>query len=150
MKTLSSITFFLFAIIFSAGAQSFTAEQYPKMIVKTVTEKFPETEDIDWRMKNNLYEVEIDGPADKNTWMRFDHSGNLLAQKEHISPAYLPASVSDLVVQKFAGYKTVNTEKMQTEGKTYYQVSLKGRGGKSENLVFTEKGELTNEILFWN
>lgn len=150
MKILSVLTVLFVAINLNTTAQSVTRAQFPDFIVKKVTQKFPDVEDIDWRMKNNLYEVEVDGPDKSNTWLRFDHEGNLLAQKEYISPAFMPGNISKLVSEKYSKYKTLNTERMKIGDKTYYQVSLKGKGPKYENLVFSDAGELTNEVLFWN
>lgn len=150
MKILKLIPALLLAVNINASAQSVTAEKFPEEIVKLVTQKYPDTEDIDWRMKDNLYEVEVDGPDKRNVWMRFDRSGALLAQKEYVSPELLPEKISDIVGEQFKGFKAKNTERMSAAGKTYYQVELKNRNGKQQHLVFSEAGEITLEVPFWN
>lgn len=144
----------LFALLLLAGttvaaeAQSIAYDKVPPKVVNGVREKFPITDNIDWRIASNYYEAAIDGPGKMDTWLRFDPQGNFVMQKDRLDIFGLPDPITSLIRKEYANYKVRSTEKVTHGSNLYYQVKLTG-SGKSINLVIKPNGEVDTKTLYW-
>ena len=73
-----------------------------------------------------VYEVELEGPKDKEVELTFDTEGNLLFTETEIKTSELPSAVSGSISSKYAGYTVKEAERLdRADGTTQYEVELK-------------------------
>ncbi len=83
-----------------------------------------------------VYDVELEGPKDKEVELTFDTEGNLLFTETEINSGDLPAAISAGVSSNYAGAVVEEAARLDLAGGgTQYEVELK-------------KGQIHLEVLF--
>jgi len=136
-------------IIFLAGslfysvmafAQEIHTDEVPSVVLNTFKQKFPKAADVEWKLKNQLYNVEFEiGRVDHEAWI--NSTGSIVKHKQDITEGELPKSVSGSISKNYKGYRLDDAEKIETGGKFLYKVELK-TASKEEDLVFDQNGKL--------
>ena len=136
-------------IIFLAGglfysamtfAQDIRANEVPSVVLNTFKQKFPKAADVEWELKDQLYNVEFEvDRVDYEAWI--NSTGSIVKHKKDIRENELPKSVSATISKNYKGYKVDDAERIGTGGKFLYKVELK-TASKEENVVFDQDGKL--------
>lgn len=151
MKLLFSITVFSLAILFSScSTQDIPASKVPSVVLNTVVEKYPATNEVDWKKANKQYEAEVKLNDSTDITFLIDDAGRILKQKEDIDRAGIPTPILTVITNAYAGYGIDDAEKLTIGNTIYYQFELDGSGKKDVNLVFTAEGAVSNEIKYWD
>ena len=136
MKILIS---FLFAagVISSASAQDVPQNQVPSVVVNAFQTNFSKAVDVEWEREGELYKCEFElGRIDHNVWL--DQSGNVTKHKEEISRDDIPAAVMQKLKSDFKDYTVDDADKIETDGKVYFEVELDSDKGDREVLVASD------------
>lgn len=146
MKTMTLLLAGLCFALLSCG-QQIPAGQVPSVVQNTVKTKFAHATDIDWEKKEDKFEAEFDiNNTDHKALL--DASGKLIMYKMDIAIQDLPPAVSGSINSQHAGYVIDDAEKLEKDGKVYYQVELDARGKKEKRLVYTTDGQPAADIQF--
>ena len=139
------------AFIFSScSTQDIPASKVPSIVLNTVVEKYPATNEVDWKKADKHYEAEVKLNDSTDVTFFIDDAGRILKQKEDIDRAGIPAAILTAITNTYADYAIDDAEKLAIGNKLYYQFELEGKGKKDLNLVFAADGKVTNEIKYWD
>ena len=140
-------------IIFLAGslfysviafAQEIRTDEVPSVVLNTFKQKFPKAADVEWKLKNQLYNVEFEvGRLDHEAWI--NKTGNIVKHKQDIGQYDLPKEVAGSISKNYKGFRIDDSEKIETGGKSLYKVELK-TASKEEDVVFDQNGKLVEYI----
>lgn len=141
---MKSVTLFVTATMFSffSCSQDIPGSKVPSVVLNTVQAKFGTAPKIEWEKKNTLYEAEFKKDSTEYT-VYIDSAGKLVMYKLDIKESDLPGAVSTIISTEYIGYKVDDTEKVEKDGTTYYQVELEGKGKKDLKLNFSADGKTT-------
>ena len=143
------VTLFVTATMFSlySYSQDIPGSKVPSVVLNTVQAKFGIANKIEWEKKNTLYEAEFKKDSIEYA-VYIDPAGKLVMYKMDISENELPAAVSKIISTEYIGYKIDDTEKVEKDGTTYYQVELEGKGKQDLELVFSADGKLATQMNY--
>ncbi|HEX6170351.1 MAG TPA: PepSY-like domain-containing protein [Chitinophagaceae bacterium] len=146
---MKSVTLFVTATMFSffSCSQDIPGSKVPSVVLNTVEAKFGTSPKIEWEKKNTLYEAEFKKDSTEYT-VYIDSAGKLVMYKLDIKESELPAAVSTIISTEYIGYKVDDSEKVEKDGTTYYQVELEGKGKKDMELVFSADGRLATQMNY--
>ena len=134
-------TFLLLSAV--AFAQKIHADEVPSVILNTFKQKFPKAVDVEWEMKEKLYNVEFEiGRADHEAWI--NDSGKVVKHKFDVTASQLPKEVTAGVKNIYKGYRIDDAEKIETVEKVLYKLELKTLT-KEEDVVFDSQGKVVSE-----
>jgi len=133
---------------FSACSQDINEKRVPALVKNALMAKFPKAVDIEWEKKKNLYEADYDVNQTEYTAL-IDASGNIVMYKQDIQITEIPAALSGTLQKSFADYKVDDPEKIQKDGKTFYQVELE-KNNQELKKIFSEDGQATTAITYWD
>lgn len=132
---------FLSGFSYASFGQDLAAAAVPSVVMNSFRTQFAEAQKTDWEKKGNHYEAEFElGTAERTAVL--DASGKILLLKQEIAKTELPAAVADAIKQNYKSYDLEETEKIEYEGKTYYEVEL-SRFFMDKEAVFTADGKQT-------
>jgi len=145
-KTFLLISAMGFALM-SCG-QNIAAADVPSLVLNTFKATFTNAVDIEWEKKKDHFEADFEiGTADHE--VQINPAGNILLHKQQISTLDLPKVITDQITSKFKDFKLDEADKLEKDGKIYYQVELDKRFTE-KRMVFTETGEETKAISYWD
>lgn len=145
-KTLLLFVAMSFALI-SCG-QNITAADVPSLVLNAFKTSFSSAVDIEWEKKKDYYEADFEvGTADHE--VQITSAGKILIHKQRISTLDLPKAITDKITAKFKDFKLDEADKLEKDGKIYYQVELDKRFTE-KRMVFTENGEETKAVSYWD
>ncbi|KAA5541684.1 hypothetical protein [Adhaeribacter rhizoryzae] len=133
---------------FAACSQDINAKRVPALVNNALMAKFPNAVDIEWEKKKNLYEADYDVNQTEFTAL-IDASGNIVMYKQDIPVTEIPAVLSGTLQKSFADYKVDDAEKIQKDGKIFFQVQLE-KNNQELKKVFAEDGQATTAITYWD
>ena len=140
MRTLILILFFAAVINLSANTQNIPQSQVPPVIVSSMQKTFAGATDVKWEVKKDLYKAEFKiGSRKHDAWI--DKSGTLKKHKEDFPKKDLPAAILQQVEKEFKGYRIDDADKIEEDGKIFYQVDLKGTT-EERKVLFTPDGRI--------
>ena len=135
-----------FALV-SCG-QNIPTVDVPSLVLNTFKARFTSAVDIEWEKKKDHYEADFEiGTADHE--VQINPAGNILLHKQQISILDLPKVITDQITSKFKDFKLDEADKLEKDGKIYYQVEL-DKGFTEKKMVFAENGEETKAISYWD
>lgn len=132
-----------------ALAQDIPASQVPQAVQQAVTARYADAHDIDWEMKGNHYEAEVDRKGQPDIHLLVDGNGRIVAEKHEIKDKRLPAGVEQSIKSKYSGYRVDDVDRIVRDGKTYYQVELDAPMKQDLHLVFSENGS-EHQMDYWH
>lgn len=139
MKKLIFLSTCLFLSV-AAFAQKIHADEVPSVVVNTFKQKFPKATDVEWEMKEKLYNVEFEiGRADHEAWI--NDSGKVVKHKFDVTASQLPKEVTAGVNTLYKGYRIDDAEKIETAERVLYKLELKTLT-KEEDVVFDSQGKV--------
>lgn len=133
--------------IFSATyAQDLPQSSVPSVIVNQFNRHFPKATDVDWEMKDNLYNVEFETGwnVDHEVW--YNAKGEVIKHKEDIAESKLPKAVKNSIQSQFKGYTIDDLEQISEQGKVVYKMELNSLLKQDWNVVIDAKGTILNKI----
>ena len=131
-----------------ACGQNISATDVPSLVLNAFKAKFVSAVDIEWEKKKNYYEADFEiGTTDHE--VQINQAGNILLHKQKISTLDLPKVITDQITAKFKDFKLDEADKLEKDGKVYYQVELDKRFTE-KRMVFAENGEETKSISYWD
>ncbi len=136
-------------MIASCSSGRLTTDKVPSVIVNTVHQKFPGASKIDWEKNGMVYEAEIQENKSQEFTVELNVSGEILRIKQDIQLDNLPVAVNNVLASGYKEFKIDDLEKLEKNGKVFYQVELKGKGRSEEHLVFDENGNKSGEV-YWD
>lgn len=140
MKTLIVILLGVAGLHTVAAAQDIPQSQVPAAVLNAFQTKFQNTKDLAWALKGELYKAEFEISSRKHeVWI--NKSGAVTRHKEDFPKSQLPEAIREKLAKDFKDYKIDDADKIEAEGKVFYQVDLDSPQGKRK-LVFTADGQL--------
>ncbi|KAA9340090.1 PepSY-like domain-containing protein [Adhaeribacter soli] len=140
MKALT-LALFLSASSFFSFAQDIKETEVPSVVMNSFKGQFADALKPEWEKKGSNYEVEFNsGTIERKVIL--DASGKVLMQKQEIALTELPASIASALKQNYGSYELEEAEKIEFDGKTYYEVELE-RFFLGKELVLTAEGKET-------
>ena len=144
MKTLKMIAVLVFASLASV-AQDLKPEQVPVKVISEFQKSYPNVANAEWELKGTYYEVEFDlGRYDHE--IAYDNSGKIMREKIEIEPSALPATLQQMIKNKYPDYKTDKVEATKLDGKTSYKVEIEKGWFKERKLTFDHSGKIISDI----
>jgi len=143
MKTLTLI---IMATGFSiaVSGQDIPQSQVPSPVLNALQSKFSNAKDLEWEMSGDLYKAEFEiGRNDHDVWI--DKSGNIVKHREDFPKAELPAAIRQKIETEFKDYTIDDVDKIETDGKVFYEVDLDSRSG-DRDVLFTSDGNIQEGI----
>jgi len=139
MKKLIFLAGSLFYSVISF-AQELRADEVPSVVLNTFKQKFPKAVDVEWELKNQLYNVEFEiGRIDHEAWI--SNTGSIVKHKWDIEANALPKEVSGSISRNYKGFRIDDAEKIEAGEKLLYKVELK-TASREEDVVFDQNGKL--------
>lgn len=142
----------LFAAMLSmvSCAQNIPKVNVPAVVVNSFQQKYPKANDVEWKRKGPLYEVEFEtGLAGNDHTMLLDSLGKISYHKADIAQSDLPDMVKKTISGQYPGYAIHDVEKIENSGAiTYivtYKVELKKRSEEWE-IVFDADGRILSKV----
>ncbi|WP_221390244.1 PepSY-like domain-containing protein [Dyadobacter sp. NIV53] len=121
-------------------AQEIQAGEVPSIVLNTFKQKFLKAADVEWKLKNQLYNVEFEiGRVDHEAWI--SNNGSIVKHKQDIQTNELPGAVSESISRNYKGFRIDDAEKIEAGEKLLYKVELK-TASKEEDVVFDHNGKL--------
>ena len=136
MKILIAI-FLIAGLISNVTGQDVSQDQIPSVVANAFQTKFSKAADIEWERDGELYKCEFElGRVDHHVWI--DQSGNVKKHKEEIEKSDIPAVVMQKLKSDFKDYTVDDVDKIETDGKVYFEVDLESNNGDREVLVASD------------
>lgn len=128
--------------------QNIAAADVPSLVLNSFKARFTNAVDIEWEKKRDYYEADFEiGTTDHE--VQINSAGKILIHKQQISPLDLPKVITDQITAKFKDFKLDEADKLEKDGKVYYQVELDKRFTE-RRMVFAENGEGTKAVSYWD
>lgn len=127
-------------------AQKILKSQVPSLVVNSFQQKFPKAFDIDWELKDKLYEVDFETGlrgTDHVAW--FDKTGKLVKHKEEISKSNLPGKIMAKIKSEFGAYRVDDVKRITEDSKVIYTFELKSVT-EEWKLTFDAEGNVLSKV----
>jgi hypothetical protein len=144
---LSVVSGMIFA---SCGGQNISSNKVPSVVRNTLSTSYPQVQQVDWDREGKFYEAEWNLNDSLERSVLIDDSGKIVMQKEDIPNTGLASAILSAVQTLHPGYAVDDVEKIDRDGKTYFQVELKKTGSKELHLVFTPDGKEEKSFTSWD
>ena len=122
------------------------ATQSVATIQTAFNEKFPNATDVEWKVSNEVYEIDFEiNQIDYEAW--YDSNANLLMYKHDIANNELAPAVSSAIAKDYPGYVLDEAEKVYKGNIIGFYVDLKKK--KEEiNAFYKEDGTFISKYLW--
>lgn len=139
MKGLKLMVLAFLPIAFGACASTIDQQEIPSVVINAVMTKYPDARDLDWEVKNGIYEVEFDlGKDDYEVWINAE--GTILKIEQEIANAQIPAAVLSKVKSDYKEFKVDDAKRIEIGKAVYYEIELDGTFG-DQTVVYSASGE---------
>ena len=123
-------------------AQDIPQNQVPSVVVNQFNTDFPKAKDVDWELKNNVYNVDFEqGWKDIEVW--YSAEGKQIKVEEEITKSKLPKTVVATIGKDYPSFKIDDVEKITEADKVTYKVEIEDR--KIERTLFIDKNGTVNK-----
>ena len=140
MKTLIVILLGIAGLHTMAAAQGLPQSQLPTVVLNAFQSKYQNTKDAKWELKGELYKAEFKVESRKHeVWI--NKTGVITRHKEDFPKGQLPEAIREKLAKDFKDYKIDDADKIEADGKVFYQVDLESPQGERK-LLFTADGQL--------
>jgi len=140
-----------FALIYVAGltvaadAQDIAQSQVPSVVLNAFQGKFNNATDVEWETKGDLYKAEFEvGSRGHDVWL--DKSGKITKHKQDFPKKDLPQAIQQQLSTEFKAYKLDDADKIEMDGKVFYQVELDGTTD-DKKVLFTADGKVQENTV---
>ncbi|AEA42247.1 PepSY-like domain-containing protein [Fluviicola taffensis] len=139
MKSLKCIVLAFLPLSFISCASTIAQQEIPSVVINAVMTKYPNAKDLEWEVKNGIYEAEFD--LDKNDYeVWVNTQGTILKVEEEIRNDQIPAVILAKVKAEFKDYKLDDSKRIEIGKSIYYEIEIDGALG-DQKVVYSEKGE---------
>jgi uncharacterized membrane protein YkoI len=139
------VLFYFVGLIVNANAQVIPQSQVPPAVLKAFQEKYASATEVKWETKSELYKAEF--KVDKrghDVWI--DKAGKITKHKQDIPKKDLPAAIQQQITSGFKAYKLDDADKIETDGKIFYQVELDG-ATDDRKVLFSADGKVQENTV---
>ncbi len=138
MKGLKLIVLAFLPIAFGACASTIDPQEIPSVVINAVVTKYPDAKDLDWEVKNGIYEAEFDlGKDDYEVWVNAE--GTILKIEQEIKNTELPAVILSKLKTDYKDFKTDDAKRIEIDKTVYYEIELDGTFG-DQTVVYAASG----------
>ena len=142
---LSLVIFFAIGFALSVSAQTIPQSQVPSVVLNAFQGKFSNAAEVEWEAKGDLYKAEFEvNKRDHDVWI--DKAGKITKHKEDFPKKDLPAAIQQQITSEFKAYKLDDADKIEMEGKIFYQVELEG-AADDRKVLFSEDGKVQENTV---
>lgn len=139
MKGLKLIVLAFLPIAFGACAGTVNQQEIPSVVINAVMTKYPDARDLDWEVKNGIYEAEFDlGKDDYEVWINAE--GTILKIEHEINHTQVPAAILSKLKSDYKDFKPDDAKRIEIGKAVYYEIELDGTLG-DQKVVYTASGE---------
>lgn len=139
MKDLKLMVLAFLPIAFGSCASTIDQQEIPSVVINAVMTKYPDATDLEWEVKNGVYEAEFDlGKDDYEVWV--NPQGSILKVEQEIQNTQIPAAVLAKVKSDFKDFTLDDAKKVEISKSTYYEIELDGKLG-DQTVVYSSNGE---------
>lgn len=125
-----------------------SAKDVPKSVMNTFNSAFPDASDVDWEKKGKEYEADFE-IQNIDYSARFAANGKLIMQKQDVLVLDIPEAIGAAIQKDYDGYHIDDVEKIEMDGKEYFQVELDGTM-RDRKVVFSADGNKASKIKYWD
>ena len=124
-----------------AFAQDIPSNQVPSVVLNQFNIDYPKARDVEWELKNNIYNVEFekDWYVEFEAW--YSATGNLIKEEEELSQNKLPKLVTATIKSKYPMHHIDDAEKITENKKISYKVEIE-KGNEEQTLFLNENGTI--------
>ncbi|MCA1761074.1 MAG: PepSY-like domain-containing protein, partial [Bacteroidales bacterium] len=139
MKRLIGLLVFL---LFAGNilAQKISQSNVPAVILNSFQVKFPNTDDVDWRLEKGNYRVNFE-VNDKDHEVRLDDRGKIVKHVQDLFVSEIPDAVLQTIRKKVSFFDVEDADKITEDGKTIFEINFE-TDDKDHDFWITEKGKL--------
>lgn len=124
------------------------ASDVPRSVMEAFNTTFPDASDVEWEKKGKEFEADFE-IKNIDYSARFSAQGKLVMQKNDILVLDMPNAVSNAIEKEYNGYHIDDVEKIEMDGKEYFQVELDGKM-RDRKVVYTADGNKANKVKYWD
>ena len=144
MKTIFT-SLFIVLLMEVTTAQKISEPQVPSIVLNAFQSKFPGIKETKWEVKDEVYKVQYEFQArEHDLWI--DKNGTVKKHKQDFPKKELPQAIVSYINQHFKEYKIDDADKIETEGKFFYEVDIEKKP-EDRRLLFSEEGALIENKL---
>ena len=122
--------------------------EVPSLVASTFQLQFPEAKELEWQLKNNLYEVEFEVSKIEYKAL-FNQKGKLIKYKYDENFKSLPKNLQKILLENF-DLKDIDDIETIREGKEiYYQFEIEQTFTEIEK-IFDKNGKLKINQPYWD
>ena len=139
------VMFYVVGLTVGVNAQEIPQSQVPSVVLNAFQGKFSNATDVEWESKNELYKAEFE--VDKrghDVWI--DKTGKITKHKEDFPKKDLPQAVQQQLTSEFKAYKLDDADKIEMDGKIFYQVELDGTSD-DRKVLFSADGKVQENTV---
>ena len=141
----SWLVLFYFGLTLIANAQVIPQSQVPPVVLKAFQEKYASATEVKWETKTDLYKAEFKvNKRGHDVWI--DKTGKITKHKEDFPKKDLPAAIQQKIASEFKAYKLDDADKIETDGKIFYQVELDG-ATDDRKVLFSADGKVQENTI---
>jgi hypothetical protein len=139
MKGLKLIVLAFLPVAFGACSATIDQQEIPSVVINAVMTKYPDAKELDWEVKNGIYEAEFDlGKDDYEVWVNAE--GTILKIEQEIKNTQVPAAILSKLKSDYADFKLDDAKRIEIGKAVYYEVELDGAFG-DQTVVYSASGE---------
>lgn len=138
MKGLKLIVLAFLPIAFGACSATINQQEIPSVVINAVMTKYPDATDLDWEVKNGIYEAEFDlGKDDYEVWVNAE--GTILKIEQEIKNTQVPAAILSKLKSDYADFKLDDAKRIEIGKTVYYEIELDSTFG-DQTVVYSASG----------
>lgn len=141
----SILVLLLLSFCFTSCAQDILQSNVPAVVVNAFQTKFPKATDVEWEIRNNLYEVDFEIDAQDGEVL-LDKTGKILRSKQDIFTNALPEAIKQTITRDFKDYQLDEAARIEENGSVLYKVELDGKI-TDRMLILTPEGKIQERFL---
>jgi len=139
------VLFYFVWLTLIANAQVIPQSQVPPVVLQAFQEKFASVTAVKWETKSDLYKAEFkEDKRSHDVWI--DKTGKITKHKQDIPKKDLPAAIQQQITGEFKAYKLDDADKIETDGKVFYQVELDGTTD-DRKVLFSADGKVQENAV---
>lgn len=126
-------------LLFSGAlfAQDIPTNQVPSVVINQFNSDFPKAKDVDWELKNNVYNVDFEQGWNKDFEVWYAADGKQLKVEEEIAKGELPKVVINTIKKNYPSHRIDNVEKITEGNNISYKIEIENRD--LEQILFIDK-----------
>ncbi|GAA4434386.1 hypothetical protein GCM10023188_25260 [Pontibacter saemangeumensis] len=148
MKTILFAFLFSGSVILGAHAQDIKEKEVPQAVTSALAQKYAGATNAEWEKEGDNYEAEFRVERTEHTVL-LNPSGEVLVAKSDVPLNDLPQPIKSALDQKYKGMPVDDTEQLEKEGKTFYQLEVE-ENGTDRRLVFSADGQEVTVPAYWD